>query len=102
MLYFNDQERKLFLVRQVLISLSILGDSEVDGAIFKISNGLGEPVEAAFKIEIEPVDQEIPEFSLASQPFYLNSQEVLPIMSHMISLSDPDSADEQLRFIVKV
>ena len=59
-------------------------------------------MEAAFKIEIEPVDQEIPEFSLASQPFYLNSQEVLPIMSHMISLSDPDSADEQLRFIVKV
>lgn len=102
MLYFNDPERKSFLVRHVLISKSILGDSEVDGAIFKISNGLGEPVEAAFKIEIEPVDQEIPEFSLASQPFYLNSQEVLPIMSHMISLSDPDSADEQLRFIVKV
>jgi len=57
--------------------LKYLDDSEVDGTIFTISNGLGGTVEAILSISIIPVDVEIPSLHLKDMPLYLNSGEVL-------------------------
>ena len=64
----------------------ILDDSEVDGTIFAISNGIGGSVEASLSISIIPVDVEIPTLALAEMPFYLNSGEVLGTVISLLLL----------------